>query len=75
MIDGSVDAGKKEDELVVIVYCFRDDNAMEISSRDQYWSVHSPRKASLLFCIADALKFLGIENIEQVLGVEEKPHL
>jgi hypothetical protein len=54
---------------------------MEITSRARYWSVHSPGKAdaaSLLLCIADALKFLGIENIldkEQVLGVEGRPLL
>ena len=39
LIDGSVDAGKVEDELIVILYCMKDKLSKEIRSCTRFFSV------------------------------------
>ena len=54
---------------------------LEITPRTRYLSIHSPEQvdtSSLLVCLGDALKLLGVDNVldtDKVLGVEEKPVL
>ena len=80
-MDGSTDAGNVEDELVVILYCYRDDTAQEARSRARYLSLEVPTKADtkgLIKCLGNALKPLGVDNIlnkANVLGVVGKPVL
>ena len=57
-MDGSVDAGKKGDELVVLVYCAKDDSTMEITSRTRFWSVCNLDKKQMLLGYWFAFKIL-----------------
>ena len=81
LMDGSVDAGNKEDELVAHVYCAKDDSTMEVTPRAHFWSVCNPDKtnaAGLMVCLQESLKSLGVENIldtDGVLEVQSKPVL
>ena len=45
LMDGTTDAGKIEDELVVALYCKKDDVSKEIKSCARYLSVVTPNKA------------------------------
>ena len=81
LIDGSVDAGNVEDELVVIQYCKKDDVCEEIRSVTRYFAVCNPTQGDadgLLNCLGVTLGRLGIEDIQDksnVLGVRELPIL
>ena len=44
-MDGSVDAGKIEDELIVILYCSKDDTCEEIRSCTRFFLVEVPSRA------------------------------
>ena len=80
-MDGSVDAGRVEDELVVILYCKKDNSSEEIRSCTRFLSVQAPSRADaagLVECLGGALIKFGIDNIldqAKVLGVEGKPIL
>ena len=79
LIDGSVDAGNVEDELVVIQYCKKDNVCEEIRSITRYFAVCNPTQGDadgLLNCLGVALGHLGIEDIQDksnVLEVGELP--
>lgn len=81
LMDGSVDAGKVEDELIVILYCMKDNSSEEIRSCTRFFSVQAPSRADaagLIECLGGALKKLGIDDLldqAKVLGVEGKPIL
>ena len=81
LMDGSTDAGNLEDELIVILYCKKDDDKEEMKSCVRYFAVKVPKKANadgLIECLGIALKEFGIEDIlkrASVLGVEGKPVL
>ena len=83
LMDGSIDAGNIEDELVLVHYCMKGDSTKEIRSCTQYLSLQVPQKADadgLIPCLGKALGVLGVSNIlerESVLGVvaEGKPIL
>ena len=81
LMDGSTDAGNVEDELIVILYCKKDDDKEEIKSCVRYFAVKVPKKANaggLIECLGIALKEFGIEDIlkrASILGVEGKPVL
>ena len=65
LIDGTTDAGNQEDELVVLVYCDKDEATSEITTCTHYFSVHTPSRtdaSGILSCIRDALKQVGIEG-------------
>ena len=74
LMDGTTDAGKIEDELVVIMSFFRDDSAGEVKSAARYFSVEEPEKADadgLIASLQKALRALGVENVlskSSVLG-------
>ena len=81
LMDGSIDAGNVEDELIVILYCKKDDAIEEIKSCVRYFTVEVPKKADangLIECLSNALKEFGIEDIlkrASVLGAQGKPVL
>ena len=81
LMDGSVDVGKVEDELIVILYCMKDNSSEEIWSCTRFFSVQAPSRADaagLIECLGGALKKLGIDDLldqAKVLGVEGKPVL
>ena len=74
LMDGSTDAGNTEVELVLVLYCTKDDVAREIRSCTRYLAVVSPTHSNaggLIDCLGQALRRLGLEDIrdrEQVLG-------
>ena len=41
LMDGTTDAGNQEDELIVLLYCFKDATAQEITPCSLYLSIHS----------------------------------
>ena len=81
LMDGTTDAGDQEDELIVLVYCYKDEANEELTARTRYLSLHRPQKADasgLLLCVGEAVMLLGVENVldkDSVLGVEGKPVL
>ncbi len=81
LMDGSTDKGLVENELFVILYCRKDDDAQEIKTCARYLCVQEPKKADadgLIECLSKALEYMGIENIldrESVLGVQGNPVL
>ena len=81
LIDGTTDVGNQEDELVVLVYCDKNEATSQITTCTCYFSVHTPSRADasgILSCIRDALKQVGIEDLldsKCVLGVENFPVL
>ena len=76
LMDGTTDTGKVEDELVVALYCKRDDVLKEIKSCARYLSVVTPKTGDtggLVNCLSEALKRLGIGDVldrDSVLGVQ-----
>ena len=66
LMDSTTDAGNIEDELIVILYCEKDDAAGEIKSCARYFTVDVPKKADangLIACLGTALKNLGVEDV------------
>lgn len=81
-MDGATDLGNHQDELFVVLYCFKDDEAQEISAHTRYLSVHTPQKADvkdLISCVNEGcLQVFGIGHVfdeESVYGVEKSPFL
>ena len=81
LMDGSVDAGNLEDELIVFVHCCIDDAEQEMTTCSQFLSLYNPQKADasgLLQCIGEAMYLLGVDDVlnqDSVLGVGTKPVL
>ena len=66
LMDGSVDKGRVENELMVILYCKRDDTSLEVKTCARFLCVLEPKKADsdgLLACLGTALKPLGVEDL------------
>ena len=49
LMDGTTDLGNKE-EIVAMVYCYKNEVAQEMTSCTRYWSVHSPEKCDADMC-------------------------
>ena len=47
LMDGTTDLGNKEEEIVAMVYCYKNEVAQEMTSCTRYWSVHSPETAGM----------------------------
>ena len=81
LMDGTTDCGNHEDELMVLVYCFKNDAVEEITSCTRYLSLRSPQHADasgLLDCVGDALSLFGVDSVlnqDSVLRVEGQPVL
>ena len=66
LMDGTTDAGKVEDELVVIMTFCKDDSAGQVKSLARYFSVKEPKKADadgLIACLQEALQALGVDDV------------
>ena len=76
LMDGTTDCGNHEDELMVLVYCFKNDAVEEITSRTRYLPLHSPQHADdsgLFDCVGDTLSLFGVDSVldqDSVLRVE-----
>ena len=58
------DAGNQEDQLIVFLYCSKDDTTQEITPHTRYLAILSPGKANgLLSCVSETLEFIGMENV------------
>ena len=81
LMDGSVDKGRVENELFVILSCKKDDNLQEIRTCARYFCILEPTRSDadgLVQCLDSALKSMGIENIlerESVLSSHDLPVL
>ena len=65
-MDGSTDAGNMEVELVLVLYCQKDDVAHEIRSCTRYLAVVNPTHSNaegLINSLDKALGRLGLEDI------------
>ena len=77
LMDGSTDKAKVENELIVLLYCSKDDEAEEMNTCARYFTVLEPAKADgdgLVQCLGKALQSMGIEDLvdrASVLGVKE----
>ena len=69
LLDGSVDKGKIENELFVILFCQKVDEFEEIGKdkkQCKIFHVFEPRKANadgVIECLSSALHSMGIEDI------------
>ena len=76
LMDGSTDAGNVEDEVLVLVYCNKDDANQQMVTCTRFLSIEAPEKADasgLVKCIEK-----GVENVldkDIMLSVEGKPVL
>ena len=81
LMDGSTDAGKIEQELVVLLSCVIDDITREMKSHARFFCVAPVQTADangLVKCLSQCLSPLGVTDIldqKQVLQVEGKPVL
>ena len=81
LMDGSTDSGNLEQELVVVLFCQKDDSTEEIRSYARFLCVATPEKADangLIKCLSHSLHPLGIEDVlnqDNVLSVQGKPIL
>lgn len=80
-MDGSTDAGKVEQELVVLLSCKKGDTAREMKSYTRFFFLASPKAADAggqIESLSHSLLPLGITDLldkKNVLGVKEKPVL
>jgi len=81
LMDGSTDAGNVEDEVFVLIHCFKDDKSEVICSHARFFSVQVPKKADadgLIACLGSVLQEIGISNVLDkscVLESDDKPIL
>jgi hypothetical protein len=81
LMDGATDAGNKEQELIFVTFCHRDDNALEVRSRTRYLTIVNPASGNsddLVSCLQGAFaeRFdVDICQKESVLNTEGKPVL
>ena len=81
LMDGTMDAGNLEQELVVLLSCKKDDTARQNKSYARFFSVATPEKANasgLLKCLSQSLSPRGIADVldqSSLLGTKEKPVL
>ena len=79
LMDGSTDTSNTENELIMIVFCKKDDDAQEMRSCIRYVSVEALSKGDaegLIDSLNSGLRILGIENLhhkELVLHVANQP--
>ena len=66
LMNGSMGSGTVEDELILLLFCLTDHEAMEIQSCARYFSVEVPKKADtpgFMSFVSNSLDKLGIEHI------------
>ena len=78
LINGTTDAGN---QLIVVVYTYKNEVTSEITTSTRYFSVHTSSRAddnAILRCIQDVLKQVGIQDLLEskcVLGIKNFPVL
>ena len=75
-MDGSTDKAKVENELIVLLYCSKDDEAEEMNTCARYFTVLEPAKADgdgLVQCLGKALQSMGIEDLPQISKIIISP--
>ena len=79
LMDGTTDSGNVEDELIIVLYCRRDDVVKEIKACARYLSVVTPDKANsdgLVTCLKDAMTRLRIgDALDSDVVLSSKPVL
>jgi len=81
LMDGSVDKGKVENEVILVQYCHLDNDLDEIKSCSRFLKIIEPKKADangLVECLGKGLQVMGVSDIfdsEKILEVEGKPVL
>ncbi|KAL5506170.1 hypothetical protein EMCRGX_G007757 [Ephydatia muelleri] len=81
LMDGSTDAGKLEQELVVVLTCWQDDTMREMKSSSRYLHVTTPARGDaegLMKALSECLSPLGVTDLldqAKVLGVIGMPVL
>ena len=81
LMDGSTDSGNLEVELVLVVFCVKDDSSCEKQARTRYLAVVKPTRGDadgLLLGLGEALSRIGIEDIHSpnsIFGVDKMPVL
>jgi hypothetical protein len=78
LMDGTTDTANLEDELIVIVYCRKNDAMKRITSCARYLAVINPPRVDaqgLVECLRVALKSLGIEDTPNPVNASKKPVL
>ena len=81
LMDGSTDAGKLEQELVVVLTCWQDDTTREMKSSSRYLHVTTPARGDaegLMKALSECLSPLGVTDLldqAKVLGVKGMPVL
>ena len=66
LMDGSTDSGNIENEVIVVLYSVRNQEAHQVRTFARYFSVEVPKKADaqgLIRCVGESLKKLGVEDI------------
>ena len=75
-MDDSTDAANKEEELITVLYCKKDDGAHKVRSYIRYLSVQVPTRADVegvIECLSNTVKEVGLGQLldrESVLGRE-----
>ena len=65
-MDGTTDLGNKKEEIVAMVYCYKNEVCQEMTSCTSYWLVHSTEKCDangLLICVGASLELRGVKSI------------
>ena len=78
LMDGTTDSGDVEDELVVLLYCKRDDVVKEIRTYARYLSVVTPNRTDtdwLVDCLKEALQRLKIDVLDRDAVLSSNPVL
>ena len=81
LMDGSVDKGKVENEVILIQYCHLDNGLEEVKSCSRFLKIIELKKADvngLVECLGKGLQVMGVSDIfdsEKILEVEGKPVL
>lgn len=66
LMDKSTDQGRIENELFVLLYCYKDDSSQEMKTCSRHFSVIQPKKADadgFIDCLGIAAKSMNIEDI------------
>ena len=78
-MDGSTDTGNVEDEVIVLLHCFKDEKKnKEMCSYARFFSVQVPKKAGLTDYLVSVLQEIGISNVfnkNYALETADKPIL
>ena len=78
LMDGSTDSGNLEVELVLVLFCVKNDDTYKMEACTRYLAVVKPTRADadgLLSCLGEALSRIGIKDIRSPDSVDEMPVL